>query len=141
MFNQNQVELPHDVCFPITPKEYLHRKTLDIPAVNVEALGDQGVNEEYLFSEFHFWKLTSPAVNSFAQKLALYMTMKSILDENSKVSGVRPVRKFRHQAINLNHEDGTFREKTVDEVGASHPNTSAEAYIKALITRIENGEI
>ena len=141
LFNQNQVELPFDVCFPITPKEYLHRKTLDISSVSTEALGDQGVNEEYLFSEFHFWKLTSPAVNSFAQKMTLYMTMKSILDEDSRVSGVRPVRKFRHQTINLNHEDDTLREKTVDEVGASHPGVDAEAYIRALLTRIENGEV
>jgi hypothetical protein len=140
LFNQNQVELPYDVCFPITPKEYLHRKTLDIPTVNVEALGTQGVDEEYLFSEYHFWKLTSPAVNSFAQKMAIYVTMKSILDEDAKLSGVRPVRKFRDQTINLMTET-EMRSDSVDAVKVSHPAADPEAYIKSLITRIENGEI
>ena len=141
LFEQNQVELPYDVCFPITPKEYLHRKTLEISPVTVEALGDQGVDAEYLFSDYHFWKLTSPAVNSFTQKIALYVTLKSILDADSTVSGVRPLRIFRTKALNLIDEDKNIADKARNEIATTYPQIDPDAYINALLTRIENGEI
>ena len=77
--------MPYDVCFPITPKEYLSRKETRHYITRHRNIGDQGTDTEYLFSEYHFWTLTSNAVSTFARKMALYMSMKSILDEDSKI--------------------------------------------------------
>lgn len=137
LFNANQVENPYDVTFPITPKEYLKRKELEdqISPITKEALGDQGINTEYLFSEWHFWRLTANAVNSFAKKMTIYMTMRSILDESSALKGIKPVRPFRTETILVG------REKANSEIIAANPNKDPDVFINALLTRIENGEI
>lgn len=130
LFEVNQVELPYDVRFPITPKEYLSRKETDVAALVTEVYGDQGNDTEYLFSEYHFWTLTSNAVNTFARKMALYMTLKSILDEDSTVRGVKPVKKFYKEP----HTNW-------DNVARKKPGVDPEQYVESLIERIQNGEI
>lgn len=133
LFEVNQVELPYDVRFPITPKEYLSRKETDVAALVTEVYGDQGNDTEYLFSEYHFWTLTSNAVNTFARKMALYMTMKSVLDEDYKMGGVKPVKKFRKEP----HTDWSNR----DTIEREKPGVDPEQYVESLIERIQNGEI
>ena len=133
LFEVNQVELPYDVRFPITPKEYLSRKETEVTSLVTEIYGDQGTDTEYLFSEYHFWTLTSNAVSTFARKMALYMSMKSILDEDSKIGGVKPQKKFR----TVTHSDWGNRETITRE----KPGVDSEQYVESLLKRIENGEI
>jgi hypothetical protein len=136
LFNQNIApENPYDVVFPITPKEYLDRKEIDIHPTIEAAVGDQGINEEYLYSEWHFWKLTSNALVSFSQKMSVYMTMKALLDEDSQLKGRNPVRRFRVDHMNLNSP------KAKEDISLANPSVDQDEYINALITRIENGDI
>lgn len=139
LFTQNTAaSSPYDVKFPITPVEYENRKSVDVLPLVKDAFGDQGTETEYLFSESHFWMLTSNAVNSFSKKMAVYMSMNAIIDDATHaVPGARYLRPFRNDtelgAGSLEREEDRRQLKLAGR--------DPDEYLSALLTRIENGEI
>lgn len=130
--NLQQAETPYDVIFPITPKEYLARKTLDIPESITEAIGDQGVNADYLTSEYHFWKLSSNSLTAMQQRISVYIALQTMVETTGKYGRI-DIKRFETQ--NSYTEDQ--RQSIIDARGEE----GAQQYLDELIRRLEAGEI
>ena len=123
---------PYDVIFPITPKEYLTRQTLDIPAALTEAIGDQGTEADYLTSEYHFWKLSSNSLTAMQQRISTYIALQTMVETTGKYGRI-DVKRFE---TTLGYSD-TQRE----QVNESRGEEGAQEYLDELIRKIEAGEI
>lgn len=125
---------PYDVIFPITPTEYLARKEYELSALQLEVYGQQGSDQDYLSSEYHFWKLSSNALKSFAQRMSTYIALRSLTTDDAPYGRIE-VAKYRGPDTEITKN---IRDTLTDKYGTQE---SAEEYLDALITRIENGEI
>ena len=123
---------PYDVIFPITPKEYLTRQTLDIPAALTEAIGDQGTEADYLTSEYHFWKLSSNSLTAMQQRISTYIALQTMVETTGRYGRI-DVKRFE---TTLGYSD-TQRQ----QVDAARGEEGAQEYLDELIRRIEAGEI
>tara|TARA_B100002019_G_scaffold292999_1_gene318185 strand:+ start:13669 stop:14592 length:924 start_codon:yes stop_codon:yes gene_type:complete len=125
---------PYDVIFPITPTEYLSRKGFELSPIQVEVYGQQGSDEDYLTSGYHFWKLSSNALKSFAQRMSTYVALRTLTAENDKFGRVE-VKKW---IAPDNQITQGIRNTLEVEHGSQE---SAESYLDQLMKRIENGEV
>ena len=130
--NLQQAPTPYDVIFPITPKEYLARKTMDIPESITEAVGDQGVDADYLTSEYHFWKLSSNSLTAMQQRISVYIALQTIVETTGKYGRI-DLKKF--ETVNSYTEEQ--RQSIIDARGES----GAEEYLDELIRTLEAGEL
>jgi len=127
-----QAETPYDVIFPITPKEYLSRKTLEIPESITEAIGDQGINSEYLSSDYHFWKLTSNSLSAMQQRISVYIALQTMVETTGKYGRID-----LKQIQTVNAYSQAQRQALIDARGEQ----GAQDYLDELIRRLEAGEI
>lgn len=139
--NGNDAETPYDVVLPITPTEYLKRKEYTLDQYTIDKYGDQGVNSEYLTSEYHFWKLSSNSLKYFAQKMSVYLILNTLTRDSGSEGFKRiDIKKF-HTAVSdggtpmgEQYNDGQpITNETIEEKG--------QAWLDDLIGRIEAGEI
>ena len=145
---KQDAETAYDVIFPITPDEYLKRKSTGLDDKVVERYGQQGNDKDYLDSEFHFWKLSANSLSYFAQKMSVYLVLSTITRQpnegkygridietyrekiNSNIMSDEEIRKLNGADYN-NGE--MITNETVEEKG--------QEWLDDLISRIEAGEI
>lgn len=127
-----QAETPYDVIFPITPKEYLTRQTMDIPDSVTEAVGDQGRTADYLTSEYHFWKLSSNSLTAMQQRISVYIALQTMVETTGKYGRIE-VKQFETR----NSYTVDQRNSLIDARGEE----GAQEYLDELIRRLEAGEI
>ena len=125
---------PYDVIFPISPIEYLARKGYELSALQLDVYGHQGSDKDYLSSEYHFWKLSSNSLKAFAQRMSTYIALRSLSTDEAPYGRIE-VAKYRGPNDEITKD---LRDTLTDKYGTQE---SAEEYLQALITRIENGEI
>lgn len=113
--------MPYDVEFPITPTEYLARKSQEVPS----ELGDLGRNDDYLTNkDYHFWQLTVNTLNNWNQRMAVYMALKIRTVPSNALADVytRKVRKRFPDSSKFDME-------------------STASYIDSLLSSIESGNL
>jgi|TARA_B100001250_G_scaffold395398_1_gene400271 hypothetical protein len=148
----SEAQTANDVIFPITPTEYNNRKTVGLSDNSIAAYGQQGNDEDYLASTYHFWKLSSNSLSYFAQKMTTYLVLSTITQVQSEFGtiGRIEVAQYRTRA--------TAKEAGIDRYTRLPANASAELveatnltdaeieakgeeWLETLIARIERGEI
>ena len=125
---------PYDVIFPITPTEYLNRKSFEMSELQVGVYGNQGCDEDYLTSKYHFWKLSSNAMRSFAQRMSTYIALKAFTTDDGPYGRIE-VEPFK---ITSNNQNEDMRNTVIENLGSAE---KADKYLEELITRIANGEV
>jgi len=126
------IETPLDVFFPITPDEYLKRKELYIEPQVSEMVGDQGINDDYLTSSYHFWKMNSNTLSTYAQRMSFYIASKvatSDYESNTRVMVSEFITKFTANP-------GVVSER----INQSNDSLNLD-FIDSLLTKIETGEL
>ena len=147
-------ETAYDVIFPITPDEYLKRKTDGVSESALERYGQQGNDKDYLDSSYHFWKLSANSLSYFAQKMSVYLVLTTITRDamgegkfgrididnyRSKINSSQPPYQFaseeeRKRYFGADYNDGEMiTNETIEEKG--------QAWLDDLISRIEAGEV
>ncbi len=144
-------ETPFDVVFPITPDEYNARKSLNIDSLITEVVGDQGINAEYLSSSYHFWKMNSNTLSSFAQRMSFYIaartsTVESVTaDDKGGESGMRVMVSPIHTkaAVPFDSDGNKVAEdaRSMAEKWKADDDKVNRDYITALLDAIEKGEL
>ena len=146
----------NDVIFPITPTEYNTRKTVGLSEKALLAYGQQGNDEDFLDSTYHFWKLSSNSLKYFSQKMTSYLVLSTITQAQAEFGtmGRIEVAKYRTQATA--QRAGIQRYTNYDSSGESQmsPETleavnmtdaqieaKGEEWLDNLIARLENGEL
>lgn len=127
-----QAQTAYDVIFPITPKEYLSRKELEIPESVTDAVGDQGINSEYLTSEYHFWKLSSNSLISMQQRISVYIALQTMVETTGKYGRI-DIKKLQTR----NSYTDEQKQAIIDYRGEA----GAEEYLDELMRKLEAGEI
>tara|TARA_B100000902_G_scaffold243299_1_gene230404 strand:- start:457 stop:1461 length:1005 start_codon:yes stop_codon:yes gene_type:complete len=146
----------NDVIFPITPSEFNTRKTLGLSDKAIAAYGQQGNDEDYLSSTYHFWKLSTNSLKYFSQKMTTYLVLSTITQAQAEFGtlGRIEVAKYRTQAnaqqagiqrytnYDSSHESQMSAE-TLEAVNMTDAQIEAkgEEWLDGLITRLENGEL
>ncbi len=146
----------NDVIFPITPTEYNTRKTVGLSEKALLAYGQQGNDEDFLDSTYHFWKPSSNSLKYFSQKMTSYLVLSTITQAQAEFGtmGRIEVAKYRTQATA--QRAGIQRYTNYDSSGESQmsPETleavnmtdaqieaKGEEWLDNLIARLENGEL
>ena len=131
---------PFDVVFPITPDEYLERKSTTVDQVVIDKVGLQGTDKDYLDSSYHFWKMTTSTLNSFAQRMVLYIAARTSVI--APISGIETQRvmvsPFHKSFNNPNNPEAT--DEIVNEINANNAKVNRD-FIEDLLDKIENGEL
>ena len=135
---KQDAETAYDVIFPITPDEYLSRKTKGLDDKVVERYGQQGNDKDYLDSDFHFWKVSSNTLSYFAQKMSVYLVLTTLTRENNGEG--------KYGRIDLNNYRTTSGIPTpgqaeYDAMPGTTIEEKEEAWLDNLLSRIESGEI
>jgi len=126
------VDSPYDIVFPITPDEYLKRKELYIEPEVVEKLGDQGINDPFLTSSYHFWKMSSNTLATFAQRMSFYIASRTITSDNSSENRVLVSNFITKFTANPDVQSARIRIEN-DKVNRD--------FIDDLLNKIETGEL
>ena len=123
---------PYDVIFPITPKEYLQRKSLSsgFTPEQLEVYGEQGNDKDYLTSEYHFWKLSSNGLKSFSQRMSTFIALKSLTTDDGPYGRI-DVAKYNQPSA----ENSVFLAKQWGKI------QEEKGYLDELLSRIESGEV
>tara|TARA_B100000035_G_scaffold232141_1_gene200382 strand:+ start:1253 stop:2173 length:921 start_codon:yes stop_codon:yes gene_type:complete len=123
---------PYDVIFPITPKEYLQRKSLssEFTPEQLEVYGEQGNDKDYLTSEYHFWKLSSNGLKSFSQRMSTFIALKSLTTDDGPYGRI-DVAKYNQPSAENSVAFAKQWGKIQEEKG----------YLDELLSRIESGEV
>tara|TARA_B100001778_G_scaffold330052_1_gene331960 strand:+ start:3406 stop:4350 length:945 start_codon:yes stop_codon:yes gene_type:complete len=131
-------ETPFDVVFPITPDEYVQRKSVTVDQRVVDMIGLQGTDKDYLTSSYHFWKMNSSTLSSFAQRMTLYIA--------ARTSVIQPVGNTDEQRVmvspfvkTLGNNIEWVRERAA-EIKANNDSANRD-YIEELLDKIEKGEL
>lgn len=141
---------PFDVVFPITPDEYNARKLLDIESIITEVVGDQGINAEYLSSSYHFWKMNSNTLSSFAQRMSFYIaartsTVESVTADEKNGPGMRvmvsPIHTKGQIPYDMDGNNIVKDEREQAEIWKAQDDKVNRDYIQALLDAIEKGEM
>jgi len=131
---------PFDVVLPITPDEYNERKSLAVDQIVVDKIGLQGTDKDYLDSSYHFWKMTTSTLNSFAQRMVLYIAARTSVI--APISGIETQRvmvsPFHKSFNNPNNPEAT--DEIVNEINANNAKVNRD-FIEDLLDKIENGEL
>ena len=146
----------NDVIFPITPTEYNTRKTVGLSEKAIAAYGQQGNDEDFLASTYHFWKLSTNSLKYFSQKMTTYLVLSTITQAQAEFGtmGRIEVAKYRTQAnaqqagiqrytnYDSSHESQMSAE-TLEAVNMTDAQIEAkgEEWLDNLIARLENGEL
>ena len=146
----------NDVIFPITPTEYNTRKTVGLSEKAIAAYGQQGNDEDFLDSTYHFWKLSTNSLKYFSQKMTTYLVLSTITQAQAEFGtmGRIEVAKYRTQAnaqqagiqrytnYDSSHESHMSAE-TLEAVNMTDAQIEAkgEEWLDNLIARLENGEL
>ncbi len=146
----------NDVIFPITPTEYNTRKTVGLSEKAIAAYGQQGNDEDFLDSTYHFWKLSTNSLKYFSQKMTTYLVLSTITQAQAEFGtmGRIEVAKYRTQAnaqqagiqrytnYDSSHESQMSAE-TLEAVNMTDAQIEAkgEEWLDNLIARLENGEL
>ena len=146
----------NDVIFPITQTEYNTRKTVGLSEKAIAAYGQQGNDEDFLDSTYHFWKLSTNSLKYFSQKMTTYLVLSTITQAQAEFGtmGRIEVAKYRTQAnaqqagiqrytnYDSSHESQMSAE-TLEAVNMTDAQIEAkgEEWLDNLIARLENGEL
>lgn len=130
---QKGTETPFDVVFPITPDEYLKRKELYIEPLVAEMVGDQGINDDYLTSSYHFWKLSAPNLAMFAQRFSFYIAARAI------TSDLEP--NYRIMVSNFITKFTANPEVQASRINSENSSLATDSFIDDLLNKIELGEL
>ena len=146
----------NDVIFPITPTEYNTRKTVGLSEKAIAAYCQQGNDEDFLDSTYHFWKLSTNSLKYFSQKMTTYLVLSTITQAQAEFGtmGRIEVAKYRTQAnaqqagiqrytnYDSSHESQMSAE-TLEAVNMTDAQIEAkgEEWLDNLIARLENGEL
>tara|TARA_B100001175_G_scaffold21255_1_gene15865 strand:- start:314 stop:1291 length:978 start_codon:yes stop_codon:yes gene_type:complete len=141
---------PFDVIFPITPTEYNKRKTLDVDQIITDNVGDQGVNDEYLSSSYHFWKVTENTLQGLSQRMTFYMMARTSCVEDvtgnetlsATNSGMRVmVSPFRTKLSSDGPAENFQNATEMAKQWKADDEKVNRDYIESLLDAIENGEL
>ena len=144
-----------DVIFPITPTEYNTRKTVGLSDKSIAAYGQQGNDEDYLASTYHFWKLSSNSLQYFSQKMTTYLVLSTITQHQAEFGtmGRIDVAKYRTHAsatdANIQRytryegHESEMSAETLEAMNMSDAQIEAkgEEWLDNLIVRLEKGEL
>ncbi len=132
-----QVDSPFNVVYPITPLEYLERKTIAVDPDVKEKLGDQGTEKDYLTSSYHFWKMKEANLAKYTQRMSFYIasrlaTQSADQDDVSSRILISPfITEWSHM---MSEEDEATKIRLEnDKLGVD--------YLDDLINKIESGEL
>jgi len=132
------LDSPYNVIYPITPDEYLERKTMSIDPDIKEKLGDQGTETEYLKSSYHFWKMQDANLGKYTQRMAFYVASRIAVsstegDDMAHRIMVSPfVTRWSYSVLTIEEEAAKIKAEN-DKEGVD--------YLDDLISKIETGEI
>lgn len=90
-----QAPNPYDVVYPITPTEYLERKSTGLTALVKEEYGEQGNDCEYLESDYHFWRMGMNTLKHFSSKMSLYIALTTLTNGNTSDIGSVKLKNYR----------------------------------------------
>ena len=134
-----QIDSPYNVVYPITPNEYLERKTLAVDPEVKEKIGDQGTDSTYLTSSYHFWKMQEANLAKYTQRMSFYIASKlatssSDIDAIAGRIMISPfITKWTAMGHNNAEEEAAAIRLENDKLGVD--------YLDDLIKKIESGEI
>ena len=134
-----QIDSPYNVVYPITPNEYLERKTLAVDPEVKEKIGDQGTDSTYLTSSYHFWKMQECNLAKYTQRMSFYIASKlatssSDIDAIAGRIMISPfITKWTAMGHNNAEEEAAAIRLENDKLGVD--------YLDDLIKKIESGEI
>lgn len=126
---------PFDVVFPITPDEYLDRKSLTVDQLIIDKVGLQGTDKDYLDSSYHFWKMNTSTLSSFAQRMTLYIA--------ARTSVIAPVGTANEQRVMVSPFHQNFYVNADEEAAVINANNDQvnRDFIEDLLDKIEKGEL
>ena len=90
-----QAPNPYDVVYPITPTEYLERKSTGLDPYAQQAYGEQGNDCEYLESDYHFWRMGMNTLKHFSSKMSLYIALTTLTNGNTSDIGSVQLKNYR----------------------------------------------
>ena len=126
---------PFDVVFPITPDEYLDRKSTTVDQVVIDKVGLQGTDKDYLDSSYHFWKMNTSTLSSFAQRMTLYIA--------ARTSVIQPIGTSSEQRVMVSPFYKNFFVNADEEaavINADNDKANRD-FIEDLLDKIEKGEL
>tara|TARA_B100001250_G_scaffold85089_1_gene70303 strand:- start:359 stop:1294 length:936 start_codon:yes stop_codon:yes gene_type:complete len=128
-------ETPFDVVFPITPDEYVQRKSITVDQLVIDKVGLQGTDKDYLDSSYHFWKMNSSTLNSFTQRMTLYLAARtSVIAPIGTGEETRVMVSPFHTLLTGNTE------AHAEQIIANNDQVNRD-YIEDLLDKIEKGEL
>jgi len=137
------VDTPFNIVYPITPVEYLQRKTLAVDADVKAKLGEQGTDKDYLTSSYHFWKMQEANLAKYTQRMAFYIASRlaSTSNEGDDVATRILISPFitsftgawNGTGYSTDEEAATAIKLENDKLGVD--------YLDDLISKIETGEL